>query len=130
MNTFRKHELLKYLNKLGTRASVDDAMPTLRNKLYATLDQKGFNGNKNSRKQISKFIKVEDEINTIMSIGPFNDIPQNEKKEFPPQIITARKVISSIDGKPLQNQSLMEWWPNQNRSRKFSGCRYDRQRRK
>ena len=106
-----KYNLIRLIRSLGRPASKDDTVKTLRVRLYAELHKLGYRGAKTNIVSIQSFIHendektIESEIDAIMGI-PASISEPKVKQVLDKDIINARIVISSINGKPLKEQTV------------------------
>ena len=106
-----KADLIRLLRSLNRPATSDDTVRTLRVRLYAELRALGYSGAKTNITSINKFIReyaaksIEEEIASLMRI-PATPTTQPHKQTIDKELIAARKVISSINGKPLKGQTI------------------------
>ena len=104
-----KADLIRLLRSLNRPATSDDTVRTLRARLYAELNRRGYRGAKSNINDLNQFIReaeikdAENEINDLMKIPVIVSEPKT-KQSLDKEIITARKVISSINGKPSSIQ--------------------------
>lgn len=106
-----KANLIRLLRALNRPATNDDPVRVLKPRLYAELDARGYRGAKSNIASLNRFvhevevIEAEDEIDALMNIPVIESEPR-QRRPLDQEIINARKVISSINGNPLKDQTV------------------------